>query len=489
MSTSRRAFLTGHWISGQGDWFHSTDPSTGTPVWEGRAATEHDVKAAIAAARAALPAWTETPLENRIALLNRFADELRARKTEMATEICAETGKPTWEALSEVDAMIAKVAISIAAHAERRKPTERQQAGATAATRYKPMGVMAVFGPFNMPGHLPNGHIVPALLAGNTIVFKPSELTPGVGEKLAEMFHHAGIPPGIVNLLQGGRDVGELLAQHPGIDGILFTGSATAGLAIKRATLEQPWKILALEMGGNNPLVVWEPKDLAAAAYLTIQSAFITSGQRCSCARRLIVPDNAHGSAFVERLIAMMRTIRVGPCTQTPEPFMGPVISDAAAEKLFAAQAELIAAGGVPLVELTVAGERRAMLAPAIIDVTPIPTRPDAEFFGPLLQLIRVPDFDAALAESNHTAFGLAAGLFSDNADLWKRFHIQIRAGVIYWNRQTTGGSSHLPFGGVGSSGNFRPSGYWAADYCSYPVASMGNASLTMPSQRMPGIG
>ena len=189
-----------------------------------------------------------------------------------------------WEALTEVDAMVNKVAISVEAWHERRRPSEREQGGAKAATGYKPIGVMAVFGPFNMPGHLPNGHIIPALLAGNTVVFKPSELTPGVGVRMVEILRATGVPRGVVNVVQGGRDVGAMLAQNPHIDGVLFTGSVAGGLAINRAVADQPNKIAALEMGGNNPLVVWDPGNIDAAAYLTIQSAYITSGQRCSCA-------------------------------------------------------------------------------------------------------------------------------------------------------------------------------------------------------------
>jgi succinylglutamic semialdehyde dehydrogenase len=489
MSVTRRHFIEGHWISGEGDSFHSLNPATGETVWSGCNATEPDVKSAVGAAHAALEAWADLALEERAAMLNRYADQLRQRKTEMAEAICLETGKPLWEALTEVDAMIGKVSISIEALNDRRHPTERQQAGAIAATRYKPMGVMAVFGPFNMPGHLPNGHIVPALLAGNTVVFKPSELTPAVGEKLADFLHAAGIPSGVFNLVQGGRDVGALLARHPQVNGILFTGSVAGGLALNKAVVDHPEKILALEMGGNNPLIVWEAKDHEAAAYLTIQSAYITAGQRCSCARRLIVPQNADGNAFVERLAATIRTIRVGRYTDRPEPFMGPVISDAAADRILGVRRELLAKGALPLVVKQVPGDRRTTLGPELIDVTPVAERPDTEIFGPVLQLIRVSDFDAAIAEANRTAFGLAAGLFSDNADLWKRFYRRIRAGVVYWNRQTTGGSSYLSFGGVGQSGNFRPSGYWAADYCSYPVASMENATLVMPGQRTPGVG
>ncbi|HZL34074.1 MAG TPA: succinylglutamate-semialdehyde dehydrogenase [Tepidisphaeraceae bacterium] len=488
MSTARGNFIDGCWIRGAGPPLASTDPASGAINWQGGAASESQFELAVRAARSAFKDWSQMPLEERAALLVRYADRLRAGKEEVADAICRETGKPRWEALTEVEAMAGKIAISIEAQRERRSPIEREQAGALAATRYKPMGVLAVFGPFNMPGHLPNGHIVPALLAGNTVVFKPSELTPLVGQKMAEILEEAGAPAGVINVVQGGRDVGGALAGQPGIDGVLFTGSVAGGLAIRRALVDQPGKILALEMGGNNPLIVWDAKGLDAAAFLTIQSAFITSGQRCSCARRLIVPDNSAGQAFVDRLAAMMAKIQVGPYTRRPEPFMGPVISTQAAEGLIAAQLDLMERGAADLVPMFSIGGCRAMLSPGLIDVTNVPNRADAELFGPLLQVIRVADFDAALAEANRTSFGLAAGLFSDDADLWRRFQQEIRAGVIYRNRQTTGGSSQLPFGGTGQSGNFRPSGYWAADYCSYPVASIEKNMLDIPKQRPPGI-
>lgn len=481
-------FIAGRWLAGNGPMLESHDSGSGDLVFRGHSANQQQVDAAVDAARAALEEWQEMPLEARVAILNRFADGLRRERESFALNISRETGKPLWESRTEIDAMAGKVSISVEALHERRHPIERQQAGALTATRYKPMGVLAVFGPFNMPGHLPNGHIIPALLAGNTVVFKPSELTPLVGVRLMEALTGAGLPPGVVNLVQGAREVGAALAASPAIDGVLFTGSVAGGLAISRALVDQPRKILALEMGGNNPLVVWDAADLRAAALLTIQSAFITSGQRCSCARRLIVRRGAAGDAFVDRLIGMMRNLRVGHFSGNPEPFMGPVIRDAAADRLLAAQRAMIARGGEPLVEMKVVGERQAMLCPGLIDMTLARPREDEEHFGPLLQLIRVDDFDEAVAEANATQFGLAAGLFSDDADLWRRFYRATRAGVVYWNRQTTGGSSTLPFGGTGQSGNHRPSGYWAADYCSYPVASIEVPTLTMPQTHPPGV-
>jgi succinylglutamic semialdehyde dehydrogenase len=466
--------------------FSSINPATGDPVWTGRAATSAEIDAAVASARRAFESWSVTSTDDRIRVLKNFAEQLKQRKRELTEAISRETGKPKWESAAEVDTMIAKVPTSIDAFHERRKPSQRPTAGITAATRYKPFGVVAVFGPFNFPGHLPNGHIVPALLAGNTVVFKPSEMAPLVAQLTVECWQSAGVPAGVINLVQGGRETGQALAAHPGLDGIFFTGSFAAGAAINRALASQPGKILALEMGGNNPLVVHKVANLDAAAYATIQSAYITAGQRCSCARRLIVVGDE--TRFIERLVEMLGRTRVGRWTDDPEPFLGPVISDAAADRLLAAQDELRHRGGRSIIQMKPVGARLALLSPGLIDVTEVHDRADEEYFGPLLQLIRVREFDEAIEEANRTRYGLAAGLLSDDRALWETFYRRIRAGVVNWNRPTTGASSALPFGGVGCSGNNRPSGYWAADYCSYPVASMEAETLTMPATLAPGI-
>jgi succinylglutamic semialdehyde dehydrogenase len=463
--------------------FRSINPATGDVVWEGCEST--DIDAAIETARAASGPWAALSLDDRIRFLHAFAERLKTDRVGMAAAISAEAGKPRWEALTEVDAMIGKIPASIQAYNDRRKSTTTEVAGVRAATRFKPHGVVAVLGPFNFPGHLPNGHIVPALLAGNTVLFKPSELAPAVAEKTIAHWHATGLPPGVIQLLQGGRTVGEALVNHPGIDGIFFTGSSHTGKAMRRALADHPEKILALEMGGNNPLIVHDTANMPAAVYHTIQSAFITAGQRCTCARRLIVPVGSAGDVFLDALIAGMQRIRVGPSTADPEPFMGPVINDAATMKLLAAQTEL---GGRSLAEMKSIGPRPAMLYPGLIDVTGITNRADTEIFGPLLQVIRVKDFDAAIAEANRTRFGLAAGLLCDNRDLYEKFHTRIRAGIVNWNRPLTGASGSLPFGGIGQSGNHRPSGSYAADYCSYPIASLESEKLEMPGTPTPGM-
>jgi succinylglutamic semialdehyde dehydrogenase len=473
---------------GAGEPFSSHNPASGEVVWSGRAASRDDVNRAVSEAQRAFEDWSSRPVTRRIEVLHSFANQLKARKADLVELICRETGKPRWESGTEVDAMIGKVANSIDAHEKRRHDTTSETAGVTSATRYKPFGAVAVLGPFNFPGHLPNGHIVPALLAGNTVVFKPSELTPGVAELTVQIWQSAGLPPGALNLVQGGRDTGAALIQHPGIAGVFFTGSFNVGRAINRALADQPGKIAALEMGGNNPLIVHNVADLDAAAYWTIFSSFITAGQRCSCARRLIVLEDSNGNAFVDRLVDMTKRIVVGPYTRTPEPFMGPVITDDAAAKLLTAQADFQAKAAGSLLEMEPLGARQAMLSPGIIDVTGVKDRADEELFGPLLQLIRVKDFDEAIREANATKFGLAAGLFSDDRALFEKFYRHSRAGVVNFNRPLTGASSALPFGGVGNSGNNRPSAYFAADYCSYPVATMEMPKLVSPASPTPGI-
>ncbi len=334
---------------------------------------------------------------------------------------------------------------------------------------------MAVLGPFNFPGHLPNGHIVPALLAGNAVVFKPSELTPATGAAMAEAWAAAGLPRGVFTLLQGGRDTGAALVGQD-IDGLLFTGSAGAGAHFQRIFAERPKVILALELGGNNPLIVWDG-DLAEAASIVVQSGYITSGQRCSCARRLIVPDNAFGTALVEAVDALAGRLRIGAWDEDPEPFMGPLASaqGAARAREQFARLEVLGARVIrPLGRMD--GRSEAFVTPALLDVTGIEV-PDEEIFAPVLQVTRVASFDAAIAAANATRFGLSAGLVTGDDALWQRFLHGARAGVVNRNRPTTGALGSMPFGGLGESGNHRPSAYYAADYCAYPVASLEAAS------------
>ena len=484
---SKGLFIGGTWRAGRGEGLASINPATDEIVWKGNAASSEDVHEAVVQADTAAAIWSDRPLEDRIAIVGAFAQQLAENKPQLAELISRETGKPLWESSGEVETMRGKVGASIEALSERRRETSKTVGDATGFVRYKPHGSVAVLGPFNFPGHLPNGHIVPALLAGNTVVFKPSELTPGVAELTVELWQRAGLPSGVINLLQGSREVGEALIKHPQIDGVFFTGSYATGRAINRALADQPGKILALEMGGNNPLVIYRAKDLPAVAHLIVQSAYITAGQRCSCARRLILL-NDEADAVIRELINLMTRMIVGPYTQRPEPFMGPVISAAAADQILEAQAALESSGGQSIIPMQRMDTKLALLTPGLIDVTHVKQRADAEIFGPLLQVIRVNDFDDAIEEANRTCYGLAAGLVSDETGAFDRFYREIRAGVINFNRPLTGASSQLPFGGVGCSGNNRPSAYFAADYCSFPVASLQSDRIPAPSNQPVGF-
>jgi succinylglutamic semialdehyde dehydrogenase len=449
----------------------STDPCTGEPIWHGASG---GVAAAVARARAAAPGWARTPLEQRITVCRAFKAAVEAQADEFARLIARETGKPLWETRTEVASVAAKVEISITAQAERAGERSGEAGGVTQMLRHKPHGVLAVLGPYNFPAHLPNGHIVPALLAGNAIVFKPSEQTPAVADFMAGLWVKAGLPDGVLKVVHGGGDVGRDLAAAD-IDGLLFTGSAHVGAMLARQFANTPHRILALEMGGNNPLVAWDVDDVDAAAAVVVQSAFLSAGQRCTNARRLIVKDGEDRE--IEAVLAMTDRLLVGAPFDEPQPFMGPVIANAAADGLERGWAQLQAAGGRVLRPLVRARPDRPFLSPAIIDMTGCAPADD-ELFGPVLQIVRVPDWDAAMQAANATRFGLAAGLIGGDAALFERFWSEARAGIVNWNRPTNGASSAAPFGGIGASGNHRPSAYYAADYCAFPVATLASASL-----------
>ena len=447
----------------------STEPSTGAELWSGEVG---DAAAEVADARAAWPEWAAHSVAYRMETLRRFANVVRKRSDEFADLISRETGKPLWETKTEVGAVINKVEISIAAYAERTPQKKLEAAlGSKVAVRHKPHGVLAVLGPFNFPAHLPNGHIVPALIAGNAVVFKPSEKTPASGEFLVQCYHEAGVPEGAVRLLIGGPEQGKELASQPGIDGLLFTGSARAGSALHKQFADTPSKILALELGGNNPVVAWNPKELDAAAAIIVQSAFLSAGQRCTAARRLIVQDGKE-KQLVAKIVKLMDRMIIAEPFAHPQPFMGCVIDNASADHLQEQWVALMMKGGRPIRRLERPSDDKPFLTPALIDVTDAKDVPDEEMFGPVLQLIRVKDFDAAIDEANNTRFGLAASLIGGSPEQYDNFWANVRSGVINWNKPTNGAPSTAPFGGIGMSGNHRPSAYYASDYCAYPVTS-----------------
>ena len=413
----------------------SIEPATGATLWTGAVG---DPDAEVAAAREAWAGWASKPLAVRVETLRRIPNTLRRAKDGFADQLDVAVGQMRREIIGAkhrqhavrlvahrdarahraLDAVVNKVDISVTAYSERTSQRRVEGAmGARVAVRHKPHGVLAVLGPYNFPAHLPNGHIVPALLAGNAIVFKPSEKTPAVGARLVALLHEAGVPEGVARCLIGGPDQGKALAAHPGIDGLLFTGSARAGLSLHRQFAEAPHKMLALELGGNNPLVVWEAADIHAAAVIAVQSAFLSAGQRCTAARRLIVENGKH-EPLIEAIAKLTDRLIVDHPHANPAPFMGPVIDNPAADQLQEAYLDLVLNGGKPIAHLDRPDDKKPFLTPAVIDVTAVDKRPDAELFGPVLQVISVPDFDAALAEANATRYGLAASLVGGSPQL-----------------------------------------------------------------------
>ncbi|MBL4826368.1 MAG: succinylglutamate-semialdehyde dehydrogenase [Spongiibacteraceae bacterium] len=478
--------FAGAWHTGKGDSLLSYSPGNGDCLWRGTHATQVEINNAVVAAHDAFSAWASLSFELREIIVRQFADIVDNNKKQLATLIHCETGKPLWECYTEVTSTVGKIALSVSAYLQRSSHSEQTMGEGKALLTHRPQGVLVVLGPYNFPAHLPNGHIVPALLAGNVVIFKPSELTPMVAEFLLHCWQQAGLPAGVLSLLQGGANTGAMLTQHPSIDGVLFTGSLRTGKILHRQFSGQPQKLLVLEMGGNNPLLVHQCEDKRAAVYTIIQSAFLTAGQRCTSARRLIVLNDNEGRDIIRLLVKATASLLVD--CHDEQAFMGPVIDQRFVEPLLKTQSNWQHAGAQLLLEMRQLQADRPLLSPGIVDVSALADCEDEEVFGPLLQVRSVDSFEQAIVEANRTQYGLSAGLISANKTLWEKFYWQSRAGIVNWNRPLTGASGAAPFGGVGASGNYRPSAFYAADYCAHPVASLITPVLSLPDTLSPGV-
>jgi succinylglutamic semialdehyde dehydrogenase len=421
------------------------------------------VGAAVARARRAFPAWRDAGPEARARMLRRFAERAAAAAPQLATLVAREVGKALWDARAEAGLLAPKIDATLAEGMRFVAPIE---AGAGARAEYHPRGVLAVLGPFNFPLHLPNGHIAPALATGNTVVFKPSELAPAAGAALVSLFREAGLPDGVLELVQGGRDSGRALALHGDVDGVLFTGSWAAGRALAEATLDQPGKLLALEMGGRNAILVLDDADLELALAETAVSICATTGQRCTCASRVFVHEDLL-DGFAERLARILRGVRVGP-PLAPGVFMGPLVSRQAFEKVTRYRELAAAAGGervldaLPALPPPYVGPGLVRFASA--EQTHACQRD--EIFGPEAALYPVSDLEHGIAAVNDSDYGLAAAVFTRDRRRYEHCVGRIRSGCLNWNRGTVGASGRLPFGGRGRSGNDRPAGSAATLYC-----------------------
>lgn len=428
------------------------------------------VERAVGRARAAFPAWRDAGFVERARVIGRFRDLCADRVEELAELIAREVGKALWDARGESRLLPAKVDVSLG---DGMRFVETLEGAPGARATYHPRGVLAVLGPFNFPAHLPNGHIVPALATGNTVVFKPSELAPAAGAWMAERWKEAGLPAGVFEVVQGAADTGRAVAAHPDVDGILFTGSYGAGRALREATLDQPHKILALEMGGKNAAVVLEDSDLDLAVSECALSVAATTGQRCSCASRLFVAPSLI-DAFTEKLAGVLGGLKIGRPLEEGV-FMGPLVSRAAYDKVVRYRSLSVEAGGERILDA------QPDLPPPFVGAGLVrfndarQTHPyqREEIFGPEAAIYPVADLDEAIAAVNDSEFGLVASVFTRNRAHYEHAMGRIRTGLLNWNKATVGASGKLPFGGRGKSGNDRPAGVTASLYCTVAQAHL----------------
>jgi succinylglutamic semialdehyde dehydrogenase len=465
-----------------GDAVQSRDPAApDRVVWSGSPKVQH-VDDAVTAARAAFAAWRALGFDARATLLRRFAEVCGRHAERLARTITAEMGKTLAESRAEARLLQDKVAITLetATLARVRGFEVDAGAGKRGACEFRPLGVMAVIGPFNFPAHLPNGQWVPSLLLGNTVVFKPSERTPATGQLIGEIFEEAGFPAGVFNVVQGGAEVAGALVAHEGIDGVLFTGSFPVGRRILEANLDRPGRMIALEMGGSNAAIVWSDADLRRAVIECVRGAYATTGQRCTCTRRIIVHE-VIAERFVNAFCRLASTAVVAPGLD-PEPvFMGPVVSEAARTAVLERQAAVARSGGRVLMEAVAFDRPGWFIGPGLVQVERFERASDCETFGPLAQLSLVRSLDEAIAQANATDFGLVAAVFTANDRVWSNCREGLHVGCLNWNTGTAGASSRLPFGGLGRSGNLRPAGSFAVDLGVYPLATMTDATQTSP--------
>jgi succinylglutamic semialdehyde dehydrogenase len=447
------------------------------------------VDAAIQAAQRAKRAWGELPQGERNAAILRIRAEIAKRETTFAELIGREVGKPKWEALTEVKAMVAKADVTL--NEGLKLISAFNPTGLNGECRFRPHGVLAVIGPFNFPGHLPNGHILPALAAGNCVIFKPSEVTPGVGQLYAEAVHAAGLPAGVFSLVQGAKSVGERLSVASGIDGLLFTGSHAVGSAIQRANADNPGKILALELGGKNCSLVLEDADFDKAIYDVLFSAYVTAGQRCSATSRALVHKDLV-DRFTGRMTELVKKLKVGHWSQA-DVFMGPLSTEAGLRKFLGGCAKAKEEGAEVLIEPgTLELDKRGHYArPGLHRVTRVMANSAyqrEELFGPDLAIYSIDDLDHGIALANSVDYGLTAAVFTKDPARFEVAARRIEAGVINWNAPTVGSSSRLPFGGLKRSGNHRPAGLFSTLYCAYPIAITKGESALDRRTVAPGV-
>ncbi len=422
--------------------------------------TAEDVRDAIAAARAAYPAWRDTPWRERLAILRRAADLISERQFDYAALMALEVGKNRLEALGDVEET-ADLLRYYGDEFEKAdgfvKPMGSLSAAEKTRSVLRPYGVFGVISPFNFPMALAGGPAGGAMIAGNTVVLKPSSDAPLLGWKFGEALRDAGLPDGVFNLVTGpGETVGAELETNAGIDGLVFTGSYEVGMQLYRSFTQDYPRPIITEMGGKNPAIVTRHADLDEAAEGVMRSAFGFDGQKCSANSRVYV-ERSVAREFVDRLVEKTRAIQTGDPTLR-ETWMGPVINERALTKFTDAVAEATADGGTVEVGGEADDERGYFPTPTVVTGLPLGHRLfHDELFVPFLVVGEVDSLDQALHEANDTPYGLTAGIFSRDRDEVQRFLDTIQAGVVYVNRRAGATTGAWP--GIQSFGGWKGSG------------------------------
>ncbi len=456
----------------------SRNPVTGAAVWSGPVSSATDIDHAIRNAHQYGSAWRTTDLASRIDLVRAYASHLDQHRKQIIDLLCDEVGKLPWDAAGEVGAAIAKAELSIQALQQRRSDVLLSDTSPRRVIRYVPLGVTLVLGPFNFPLHLPAGQIIPALLAGNTVVFKPSDQATAVGQWMYDAWMDVGLPQHALQMIVGGVETAIAAIDSPRIQGVFLTGSLEAGRAIHRQLAGRPEVLLALELGGNNPIVITPDAEPRRVGQTLSFSAFVSAGQRCTCARRAIFVEGEATSHQIEALLTTTRQLRVGLPGDSRPAHVGPLISAAAVENVHRSYLRLLQLGCQPRIPWQSDPRAGCLAHPAIVEAIDLDedSRRELgrmEWFGPLLVIERFGDLESAFRAAAETPYGLAASLLGGDVSNFERFVNQVGAGVVNWNGPTTGAAGALPFGGLGASGNHRPAGFHAIDFCSDPVASL----------------
>jgi len=459
--------IGGEWVATGATRANINPSDTGDTIGHYASAEADAVEDAVAAARAAFPAWAAASPQQRHDILDAVGSELLARKAEIGDLLAREEGKTLAEAIGEtaragqVFKFFAGEALRVAGDLQ---PSVRP--GIDVEVTREPVGIVGLITPWNFPIAIPAWKAAPALAFGNCVILKPADLTPGCAHVIAEALHRHGCPPGVFNLVMGrGSTVGEAIVTHPGIDAISFTGSVATGHRIAE-TCGRLRKKVQLEMGGKNPMVVLDDADLSVAVPACLNGTFFSTGQRCTASSRLIVTEGIH-DAFVAELIRQMQALTVGDA-RDPATQIGPVVDG----KQLQSNLDYVALAAQEGAEV-IGGDRLQLdkdgfyQAPALFLNTTNDMRINREeIFGPCGSVIKVADFDAALAVANDTDFGLSAGICTTSLRHASAFRRQAQAGMVMVNLPTAGVDFHVPFGGrKGSSYGAREQGRYAVEF------------------------